>query len=54
MGTYLQGIDKGEENFITNFMRTKPQVSVYFMSKYRVQKSKVCGDLTTPMKKLGL
>lgn len=55
MGTYLQGIDIGEENFITNLIRAKPGVSVYFMSKYRVQRSKVCGgDLATYMKMSGL
>jgi hypothetical protein len=54
MGTYLQGIDIGEENFINNLIRAKREVSVYFLSKYRVQRSKVCGDLTTSMKMLGL
>jgi hypothetical protein len=54
MGTYLQGIDMGEENFIINLIRAKPEVSVYFMSIYGVRRSKVCGNLTMYMKMLGL
>jgi hypothetical protein len=54
MVTSLQGIEMGEENFIVNLIRGKPEVSVYFMSNYRVRKSRVCGDLIKYMKILGL